>query len=384
MVILDRTEYVENKQDLNGTRTAQNIEQKYNLGAINNIIKTLKDNQKVLETLGLDLSSLGSELTTTQEDLAIAKRDIQTTNTTLNNFVTATTSTLSNMQSEIDGSITTYFHVNIPTMNNYPVTEWTQSEYNKHLGDLYYDTNTGYVYRFYVENNVYGWLRITDTDVTQALAIANAAQDTADNKRRVFLVQPEPPYDSGDLWVNSGKLYVCQISRATGEYQTNDFITDFDYTDDTYARAVEEELSNSIEVVNGRVTRVEQSNDEFKIQVESSISSIQNETNQVQETIRNMSYSFGTNDFRIASSEDPTNLRMNNSGVKIYNLSTLISIFNKNGTGIDKLIVVKSIQFQNILLKKRQITRPDTNQTIDVISGYWLVNLIETLHDLEV
>ena len=68
MVILDRTEYVENKQDLNGSRTAQNIEQKYNLGAINNIIKTLKDNQKVLETLGLDLSSLDSELTTTQED----------------------------------------------------------------------------------------------------------------------------------------------------------------------------------------------------------------------------------------------------------------------------------------------------------------------------
>lgn len=383
MVILDRTEYVENKQDLNGSRTAQNIEQKYNLGAINNIIKTLKDNQKVLETLGLDLSSLDSELTTTQEDLAQAKRDIQTTNTTLNNFVTATTSTLSNMQSEIDGSITTYFHANAPTMSNYPVTEWTQSEYNKHLGDLYYDTNTGYAYRFYVENNVYGWLRITDSDVTQALAIANAAQDTADNKRRVFLEEPFTPYDSGDLWVNNGKLYVCQISRETGDYQNGDFISDFDYTDDTYARAVEDELNNSIEVVNGRVTRVEQSNDEFKIQVESSITSIQNETNQVQETIRNMSYSFGTNDFQIASSEDPTNLRMNNSGVKIYNLSSLISIFNKNGTGIDKLIVISSIQLQNILLKKRQITRPDTNQTIDVISGYWLVNLIETLHDLE-
>lgn len=373
-----------NKQDLNGTRTAQNIEQKYNLGAINGIIKTLKDNQQVLEKLGLDLSGLDTELSETESELADTKRDLQSTSNTLTNFITSTTTTLGNMQSEIDGSITTFFHANVPTMSNYPVTGWTQTEYNKHLGDLYYDTNTGYAYRFYVENNVYGWLRITDTDVTQALAIANAAQDTADNKRRVFLVPPEPPYDSGDLWVNNGELFICQVSRETGSYQQDDFITSLNYTDDTYARAVQDSLSNEIEVERGRVTRLYQDSSEFKIEVETSINSIQNNTNTMQETLRNMSYTFGTNDLTIANSEDPTNLRMNNTGVKIYNLATLISIFNKNGTGIDKLIVTKSIQLQNILLKKRQITRQDTSQTIDVVSCFWLKDLVEDLEDLEV
>ena len=410
------------KQDLNGVRTAQDIEQKYNLGAIDGIIKTLKDNEQVLASLGLDLSSLNTALeetqsdlaetnedlaeakqdiiqtqsdlattnttlATTNEDLAQAKSDISSTNTTLNNFVIATNSTIQDLQNEIDGSITTFFHAGAPTMNNYPVNTWQQSDYSKHVGDLYYDTETGYAYRFYFENNVYGWGIIRDTGVAEALAIANSALDTADDKRRVFLEEPEPPYDSGDLWVNAGELYICQISRESGSYQTDDFITSLNYTDDTYAMAVEEGLTNSIEVVSGRVLRVEESTNEFKITTEETLNSIQNETNQVRETLNRMEYSFGTDDLQIAKLNDPTNMRLNNSGLKIYNLATLISIFNKNGAGVDKLILIRSFQFQNLLLKKRSITWNNpftsTNETIDVVSGFWLKDLIEDLEDLE-
>ena len=411
-----------NKQDLNGVRTAQDVEQKYNLGAIEKILKTLKDNEKVLVNLGLDLSTLNEaldetneELADTNTELASAKQDIVTaqadiataqgdisdldedlqatkgtlsnTNTILNNFISATNTSIGNLQDEIDGSITTYFHSDPPTMNNYPVNTWQTSDYSKHIGDLYYDTDTGYAYRFYVENNVYGWSIIRDTGVAEALALANSAKDTADGKRRVFLTQPEPPYDSGDLWVNDGLLYVCQISKTSGIYETDDFIDNLNYTDDTYAIGVEDELSKSIEVVEGRVTTIEQTNSEYKISLESRITTMQNGIASATENIRNMSYSFGTDDLQIARSDDPNNMRINNSGLKIYNLSTLISIFNKNGAGVNKLIVINSIQFQNLLLKKRNVTWTNpltgTSSTFDVISGFWLKDLIETLHDLE-
>ncbi len=413
------------KQDLNGVRTAQDIEQKYNLGAIEKIIKTLKDNEQVLENLGLDLSTLNDALEKTNEELAdtksdlvdtnselssakqniataqadiataqgdindldedlqTAKGDISSTNTILNNFIQTTNTSIGNLQDEIDGSITTFFHADEPTMNNYPVNTWQSSDYSKHIGDLYYDTETGYAYRFYYDNNVYGWSIIRDTGVAQALAIANSAKDTADGKRRVFLEEPTPPYDCGDLWVNDGELYVCQIARESGQsYQSGDFISDFIYTDDTYAKGVEDDLSRSIEVVEGRVTTIEQTNSEYKISLEKRITTMQDGIATATNNIQKMSFSFGTDDLQIARSDDPNNMRINNSGLKIYNLSKLISIFNKNGSGINKLIVVNSFQLQNLMLKKRQITIPGDTNPIDVISGFWLNNLIESLDDL--
>ncbi len=350
------------KQDLNGTRTAQDIEQKYKLGLIPEVIKMFNNNNQVLEKLRLDL---------------------KTTNSTLKNFTEQTLKSLETLQDEVDGSITSYYSNGEPTLKNYPTSEWSEEEYNTHLGDLYYDRETGYSYRFYLDNNEYKWVKLSDSDITKALAIANSAKDTADNKRRVFSEQPFTPYDSGDLWLNNNELYVCQISRQSGEYETDDFIKAVNYTDDTYAKAVEDGLSNSIEIIDGRVTRIEESNSEYKITLEERITSIQNQTNETSEYVKNMSYSFGTDNLKIAKSDDPTNLTMDNTGLKIYNQTTLNSIFNKNGVGIDKLILVKSFQFQNILLKKRQIERKDTGETIDVISCFWLVNLIETLNDLE-
>lgn len=49
----------------------------------------------------------------------------------------------------------------------------------------------------------YHWHEIADSDAVKALQDAAAAQDTADGKRRVFTVQPVPPYDAGDLWANA-------------------------------------------------------------------------------------------------------------------------------------------------------------------------------------
>lgn len=216
------------KQDRNGVRTAQDLERKYNLSSISLI-------KKAVEQTETGLTKVNAEL----ED-----------------FINTTSSTIENLQDQIDGSITTFYYSGVPTLSNLPASEWSQSEYNAHIGDLYYDKNTGYAYRFYFDstNETYGWLKLTDNDVVEALAIANAASDTADSKRRVFTTTPSPPYDNGDLWINNQEIYICQISKEEGEsYSSNDFIVATKYTDDTMATQVGENLT----VLSGRVTTIE-------------------------------------------------------------------------------------------------------------------------------
>ena len=148
------------RQDMNGVRTAQDLERKY------------------------DFSSIG-EL---KKNFELQKDSLTKVENELNDFVKATTKNLEDIQSQVDGNITTWFSSGIPTLENYPTSEWeTDDDKNNHLGDLYYDKDTGYAYRFSLENNIYNWLKITDTDVTEALALANAAQDTADKKDKYLL-----------------------------------------------------------------------------------------------------------------------------------------------------------------------------------------------------
>jgi hypothetical protein len=156
--------------------------------------------------------------------------------TQLGNFATTVTGSLSDLQNQIDGSITTHFFAYVPTTANAPASGWTTTALkNQHLGDLFYDTSTGFCYRYQLVSSVYSWQRITDSDVTKALADAAAAQDTADSKRRVFVATPTTPYDIGDLWLKSGDLYKCKVTRLTGSYVASDWEKGVKYTDDTVA-----------------------------------------------------------------------------------------------------------------------------------------------------
>ena len=150
------------------------------------------------------------------------------------------------LQTQIDGSITTWFYGYVPTLVNAPANTWaTTEDKNNHLGDLFYDTATGYVRRFALIGT-YQWILITDTDVTKALADASRAQDTADGKRRAFVVQPIPPYDIGDLWSQgtSGDLMRCATAKTVGQvYAASDWVLSSKYTDDTTVDALTPRVS---------------------------------------------------------------------------------------------------------------------------------------------
>ncbi|PWL93745.1 MAG: hypothetical protein DBY08_04435, partial [Clostridiales bacterium] len=183
------------------------------------------------------------------------------------NIVTRIDGDLESLQGQIDGSITTWFYEVAPTNNNPPANQWTTADdKNIHLGDLYYDTVTGYCYRWQVVNNVYSWQRITDTDVTKALADAAKAQDTADTKRRVFLLQPQPPYDEGDIWMQgaNGDILTCQAAKITGQnYASSDWVKGSKYTDDTLASSVLTKANANAEAIVAVNTQITQTKNDI-------------------------------------------------------------------------------------------------------------------------
>lgn len=142
-----------------------------------------------------------------------------------------------------------------------------------------------------------------------------------------------------------------------------------------------------------RLTRVEATSNALTIQVSETTQELNNTKDDVQNntsnietlkgTITEMSFSFQTDGLKIGKEGEDINSTLDNAGLKIYNMSTLIAIFNKNGSGMKKVIATESIQLQNLLLKKgtKQTQR---HGNINVIQGFWQDNLIETLEDLEV
>lgn len=161
----------------------------------------------------------------------------------LANFADTVTENLSSLQAQVDGQIETYYEDYEPTLQNYPASEWTTTEERKkHEGDLFYWKTKGYAYRFFQDGATWKWQLVQDTDITQAMAAAEKAQDTADGKRRVFVVTPEPPYDIGDLWTNGEDILTCSTARPAGSvYVSTDWEKLNTYTDDTLANEALEE-----------------------------------------------------------------------------------------------------------------------------------------------
>ena len=198
---------------------------------------------------------------------AIAKEKAETE---VNNFISNTyTTDINNLQSQIDGQIETFFYDYEPTLQNIPASGWTTNEERKkHEGDLFYWKSKGYAYRFMQDGATWKWQLVQDTDITLALAAAEKAQDTADHKRRVFVVQPEPPYDIGDLWTqgSNGDLMRCKVARASGSYSASDWEKASKYTDDSsldlFINGVFKDSLNSLKTqIDGKIETWHQPND---------------------------------------------------------------------------------------------------------------------------
>lgn len=154
---------------------------------------------------------------------------------------------LVNLQNQVDGQIQTWYYEGTPTLNNAPANTWTSTtDKDKHIGDLYYDKSTGYAYRFMYDNttSTYVWTKITDSDVTEALQLA-------ESKSTVWVIQPTVPYYAGDLWVvtnqdGSKTVYSCTQNRTTGSFSSGDWV--ITATDNALAEYVQSTSVTQIDV----------------------------------------------------------------------------------------------------------------------------------------
>lgn len=151
-----------------------------------------------------------------------------TDDSALKNFINGDfANAIDTMTEQIDGKIETWFQTSDPASN------WTtNAEKAKHVGDMWYNSSTKLLkcyrqtFRFVngMRTVVYIWQTIEDKKAIDAYDAASKAQDTADGKRRVFVAQPYPPYDVGDLWVDGQELRRCITARSSGSWNTNDWV----------------------------------------------------------------------------------------------------------------------------------------------------------------
>lgn len=188
------------------------------------------------------------------------------------------------IKNQIDGAIDTYYLSGVPTLENEPAVGWTTDEVKEsHVGDLYYDKDTGKCYIFQLilllgGTKRYEWKNVTDEDIVKAMEAASTAQDTADGKRRTFVIQPADTdaYDPGDLWVNAvypvdgskydGDILRCVTAKAAGEaFSISHWTLASKYTDDsalnTFITEYESTIDDIKEQVDGKAQTWYQSSD---------------------------------------------------------------------------------------------------------------------------
>lgn len=202
------------------------------------IVFVLDNPENTEYTFGLDFESMTGNLASYKRTYQYKMASVMDTGNQNTLDLADTIARLDDLKIQVDGNICSWFYPGVPTSTNFPASEWKTEELKQqHLGDLYYNKNTGVGYRWTVSGSSYNWETIKDVEVNKALEAASKAQASADGKIRCFTSTPVPPYDIGDLWVqgSSGDIMRCKVARASGSYTASDWTKASKYTDDTVA-----------------------------------------------------------------------------------------------------------------------------------------------------
>ena len=183
------------KSDVDNTSTGYTKKSDFTAG-INGINQTLSknyytktDSDKLYKTQAsftADINGLKSDISKTYS----TKTETANVNSTLtqkidelSGSVTSINSSVESLTNIANAAIETHRGTGVPTLTNKPASDWTTDALKKqHAGDIYYDSNTNYSYRFgSSDGKTYSWELIKDSDITTAISKANAAQTTANS-----------------------------------------------------------------------------------------------------------------------------------------------------------------------------------------------------------
>ena len=187
-----------------------------------------------------------------KKNVEITAQGIQKIENELNSMLNALVINLKDVL-DSQGEISLWFYSTFPTTSNEPYISWENP--NDHIGDIYYDQSSGYVYQW---NGV--WEVNTSPDLIEAMAITNAETDTStDHERKVFFETPTVPDSNGDWWVKEdGSLFICQISKESGTYEEIDYIDSSSYTE-----SIAEKIGEEIQVLKGTIAIISENYAKF-------------------------------------------------------------------------------------------------------------------------
>ena len=185
------------------------------------------------------------QIATTKKAVSTNTSTITAINTEQSKILNSIIMSMTGLESQDDMSL--WFYSVEPSLVVVPASEWNTDELKEdHLGDLYFNRETGYVYKFVVDTGVYSWEQTTDSDLVQAMALTNTEIDTEDSERKVFFTTPTTPYDNGDWWLTTDGLYICQISRTSEQtYNDDDFIIATKYVVGTQATELNGKINSN-------------------------------------------------------------------------------------------------------------------------------------------
>lgn len=290
---------------------------------VDNLNDEIVSQGKTLSDLTISVGKISGTVADIQTDVEEVQEAVGATQEEFQQFVDVTyTQQMNAMQAQIDGQIQSYFYDYEPTLTNAPANEWTTEEEKiNHMGDLFYNSETGLGYRFSYINNIWSWEELKDTDVGRALANAQMAQETANSKRRVFVAQPYTPYDEGDLWITEEKeLKSCLTARSSGSFNEDDW-QDFVYQEQI------KDANNSINVINENIS-------DLTIETGNIKASVSETTKQLNDGFDNINKTMKDNMDIIQSQQ--ASMELTSSGLQIQ-----IDEINNNGVSIVKNTLVE-------------------------------------------
>ena len=274
---------------------------------------------------------------------------------------------IDNLTEQINENIIIYRGNGVPTLDNYPANEWTTTELkDDHVGDLYYNTEDGKTYRFDKNGVIFSWVE-EKPDLSEAIELAQNALNVANDKMQVFVTQPTPPYEVGDLWTDGDDIFVCKTAKIEGQsfsqddwenatnyaeqidttnVKLNETVSNLDGTNSTIAdltttlnndyltteqiNAIVEGQNSDIEAIEGNISQIITDAEGLALRVTTI------ETDGVSK-VSNTLIELGEDGIEISKSTDEFSSKFDNKGVTFMSYGNVVATYDKDGANIPNL-----------------------------------------------
>lgn len=160
-------------------------------GDINTITGNINTINGNITNINGDITNITGDITDINSDIGTINGNISTLSSNLNGlsanfddfYDNEYVQTIQDIQNQIDGVIEFWTGNVVPTLNNYPASDWTtEADRQNHNGDVYTivsGSTQGASYRFVKDGNTWKWIEISDSEIGAVRELAQQALDAS-------------------------------------------------------------------------------------------------------------------------------------------------------------------------------------------------------------